>query len=98
VSTIAAQTSSDGGTSDGRGARVLLLGKEAASLGPRLALSGYQPLDAESRETAEDGGAAGPAAVVLAPGGEGSLPGLRQRWGAVPILLGLRADSIDERE
>ena len=35
--------------------------------------------------------------MLLAPGSETSLPGLRQRWGAVPILLGLRADSITER-
>lgn len=97
MSTIAAESTSDGGTSDGRGARVLLLGQEAVSLGPRLALSGYQPQAEEEGETAEGGGAAGPAAVVLAPGGEGSLPGLRERWGAVPMLLGLHADSIDER-
>ena len=88
---------------DGQGARVLLVGEEATSLGPRLALSGYSPLsdgagDRGSDQASERGSEGGrPAAVLLAPGSETSLPGLRQRWGAVPILLGLRADSITER-
>ncbi len=88
---------------DGQGARVLLVGDEATSLGPRLALSGYSPLsdgagDRGSDQASERGSEGGrPAAVLLAPGSETSLPGLRQRWGAVPILLGLRADSITER-
>ena len=92
---------------DGQGARVLLVGDEATSLGPRLALSGYSPLsdgagdrgsDQASERGSERGSEGGrPAAVLLAPGSETSLPGLRQRWGAVPILLGLRADSITER-
>ncbi len=88
---------------DGQGARVLLVGDEATSLGPRLALSGYSPLsdgagERGSDQASERGSEGGrPAAVLLAPGSETSLPGLRQRWGAVPILLGLRADSITER-
>ena len=92
---------------DGQGARVLLVGDEATSLGPRLALSGYSPLSDGSgdqasergSDQASDRGSDGgrPEAVLLAPGSETSLPGLRLRWGAVPILLGLRADSIAER-
>lgn len=78
---------------DGRGARVLLVGEEATRLGSRLALSGYCPCDDGSAAA----GPARPAAVLLAPGSEACLPALRQRWGSVPILLGLRADSVAER-
>ncbi len=93
----------EGSSDDGQGARVLLVGEEATSLGPRLALSGYSPLSEGAGDQGSDQGSGRsrdggrPAAVLLAPGSETSLPGLRQRWGAVPILLGLRADSILER-
>lgn len=93
----------EGSRDDGQGARVLLVGEEATSLGPRLALSGYSPLSEGAGDQGSDQGSGRsrdggrPAAVLLAPGSETSLPGLRQRWGAVPILLGLRADSIPER-
>lgn len=93
----------EGSRDDGQGARVLLVGEEAMSLGPRLALSGYSPLSEGAGDQGSDQGSGRsrdggrPAAVLLAPGSETSLPGLRQRWGAVPILLGLRADSIPER-
>ena len=41
--------------------------------------------------------AAPPLAVVLAPGEEGRIAELRQRWGALPILLGLADDSVEGR-
>ncbi len=78
---------------DGRGARVLLVGEEATRLGSRLALSGYCPLSDDPAEAAP----ARPAAVLLAPGSEPCLPALREKWGEVPMLLGLRADSVAER-
>jgi DNA-binding response OmpR family regulator len=68
---------------------VLLVGEAAVALAARLALSGYRPM--------EGGGDAAPQAVVLAPGSEGRLEGLRRLWGAVPILLGLRGDSLEGR-
>jgi DNA-binding response OmpR family regulator len=74
----------------GVGARVLLVGEAAVLLAPRLALSGYRPL-------ADKAGDGEPQAVVLAPGSEARLEGMRQRWGGVPILLGVRGDSIEER-
>ena len=72
------------------GSRVLLVGEAAEGLAARLALSGYQPLEAAAAGEA-------PQAVVLAPDSEGKLAALRQAWGAVPILLGLRGDSLEER-
>ena len=74
----------------GDGARVLLVGEAAEALAPRLALSGYHPLEGTPANPA-------PQAVVLAPGGEESLEGLRRLWGTVPILLGLRRDSLEGR-
>jgi two-component system response regulator MprA len=74
----------------GDGTRVLLVGEAAEGLAARLALSGYQPL--ESAATGE-----APQAVVLAPDSEGKLAALRRAWGAVPILLGLRVDCLEER-
>jgi two-component system response regulator MprA len=38
-----------------------------------------------------------PMVVVLSPGEEGRIPGLRRRWGALPILLGLADDSVEGR-
>lgn len=40
---------------------------------------------------------ASPLAVVLSPGEEGQIPSLRRRWGAIPILLGIAADSVEGR-
>ena len=95
-----APAAEDGG--DGQGAWVLLVGDEATSLAPRLALSGYRPIggdaktDAASAVTPSEEGSTGPAAVVLASDRAANLVDLRERWGGVPILLGLRADSIEE--
>jgi DNA-binding response OmpR family regulator len=75
---------------DGAGARVLLVGEAAEALKPRLEISGYSPLQAA-------GGDSAPHAVVLAPGSETRLEGLRRQWGTVPILLGLTGDSLEER-
>jgi DNA-binding response OmpR family regulator len=69
---------------------VLLVGEAAEGLADRLALSGYQPVEAAAPGEA-------PQAVVLAPDSEGKLAALRRAWGAVPILLGLRGDSLEER-
>ncbi len=74
---------------DARGIRVLLVGEAAQALAPRLDLSGYCPLP-----VAGDGA---PAAVLLSPGGEPQVAALRRSWGAVPILLGLANDSLEER-
>ncbi|MFM7733347.1 MAG: winged-helix domain-containing protein [Cyanobium sp.] len=70
------------------GARVLLVGEAAEALAPRLTVSGHQPVG-ESAEA--------PEAVLLSPGSEASLERLRRRWGAVPMLLGLRSDTLEGR-
>jgi len=90
-------------------APLLLIGREAEALASRLALSGYRPLRLEADQlvplplTDEPAPAGGPAApspplaVVLSPGEEGRIAGLRRRWGALPILLGLADDSVEGR-
>jgi two-component system response regulator MprA len=94
-------------------APLLLIGSEAEALAPRLALSGYLPLrlapgqaepvvmavDASSGPAPSPAAAVSlpPLAVVLAPGEEARIPGLRRRWGALPILLGLADDSVEGR-
>jgi DNA-binding response OmpR family regulator len=83
-------------------ARVLLVGKEAAALAPRLELSGHRPLDDESGMSGDAikndaHRAMAPEAVLLSPGSEGRLEELRRRWGPVPMLLGLHSDSVEGR-
>jgi two-component system response regulator MprA len=87
---------------DGRpgaeGTPVLLVGEAAAALAPRLALSGYRPLEAPAAGGSEGvAGVSPPRVVVLAPGGETEMAALRRAWGAVPILLGLQGDSLEAR-
>ncbi len=78
------------GAGGGDGTRVLLVGEAAEGLAARLSLSGYQPMEAAAAGEA-------PHAVLVAPDSEGKLEALRREWGAVPILLGLRGDSLAER-
>ncbi len=92
---------------------VLLVGTEAELLAPRLEISGYAPLCAsqlspfDSEEVS--GGASGspsngaqagnpsPQAVILSPGSDRQIAALRQRWGAIPLLLGIDQDTVDQR-
>ncbi|MFM9103932.1 MAG: winged helix-turn-helix domain-containing protein [Cyanobium sp.] len=81
---------------------VLLVGEVAAALASRLAISGDMPLlaDASGEPAAPETGAEpgdAPTAVVLSPGAEGTINALRQRWGSVPVLLGVEWDSVDSR-
>lgn len=69
---------------------VLLVGPEAASLAPRLEVSGYRPLEQEPGDEF-------PAAVILSPGSEERIPELRLRLGARPLLLGITSDSVESR-
>ena len=69
---------------------VLLVGPEAAGLGPRLEVSGYRPLEQEPDDEQ-------PAAVILSPGSEQRIPELRRRLGARPLLLGITSDSVESR-
>ncbi|MEI8251867.1 MAG: winged helix-turn-helix domain-containing protein [Synechococcus sp. ELA057] len=75
---------------------VLLVGGTAEALAPRLEISGYSTLAA-----ADAVAGARPAgqlcAVILSPGEEGRIPALRQRWGAVPMLLGAEGDTVESR-
>lgn len=85
---------------------VLLVGDEAESLAPRLELSGYFPLQASqlSRGTrtgipaaAESQEPPAPQAVILSPGSDRQIAALRQRWGAIPLLLGIDQDTVVNR-
>ncbi len=74
---------------------VLLAGPEAVALVSRLALSGYCPV------VAGDAGAPppdeAPGAMVLAPEAEGRIAEFRHRFPGVPLLLGVRCDSLEGR-
>jgi hypothetical protein len=76
------------------GAIVLLVGGEAEAMAPRLELSGHQPIVLHLGEAA-----AGPRpeAVIVAPDQEGEIAGLRERFGGVPLLLGIGSDSLEGR-
>jgi len=85
---------------------VLLVGDEAELLASRLELSGYAPLQASQlgRVTGDGTPAAaqcqeppGPQAVILSPGSDRQIAALRQRWGAIPLLLGIDQDTIANR-
>ena len=76
------------------GATVLLVGGDAEALAPRLELSGHRPLG--------PGDLAGdtmptPQAVIVAPDQEHQVGALRQRFRAIPLLLGIAADSVEGR-
>ncbi len=73
------------------GPAVLLVGAEAEALAPRLLVSGYSPHCGGDRDGGVD-------AVVIAPDQERAIPLLRQRHGAVPLLLGVRGDTVEGRE
>lgn len=75
-------------------ASVLLLGAEAERLAARLAVSGYRSLTMAEVEKA---GGPLPALVILAADQEAGIPGLRQRFPGVPLLLGIAADSLEGR-
>ncbi len=77
------------------GTRVLLLGEAAISLAARLEASGYRVCLTETEAAA--GPAAGADLVVLAAGEMGRIPALRQRLGAVPILLDVIEASLEAR-
>ena len=78
---------------------LLLAGSTAVALAPRLLASGYGTVDwlsagvASSR--AQDGQS--PLAAVLAADQVGLVRDLRQRFGAMPILLDLEQDSVEAR-
>ena len=83
---------------------VLLVGDEAELLASRLELSGYFPLQASqlSRVTGDGTSAQsqeppGPQAVILSPGSDRQIAALRQRWGAIPLLLGIDQDTVANR-
>ncbi|MFZ0406646.1 MAG: response regulator transcription factor [Cyanobium sp.] len=85
---------------------VLLVGDEAELLASRLEVSGYVPLRAS--QLPQGGWAAIPAgaeslelpglqAVILSPGSDRQIAALRERWGAIPLLLGIEQDTVDNR-
>ena len=85
---------------------VLLVGEEAESLASRLEVSGYAPLlpsrlglasTAECPEEAGPPEAPDPQAVILSPGSDRQIAALRRRWGAIPLLLGIKQDTVANR-
>jgi two-component system response regulator MprA len=75
------------------GAPVLLVGEDAEGMAARLELSGHRPLqDDGTLATAPD-----PQAVIVAPDQEHRISALRRRFGDVPLLLGIREDTVAGR-
>ena len=78
---------------------LLLAGPSALSLAPRLAASGYATLDwlsaGASAHASEPGES--PVAAVLAANQAVLIQDLRNRFGAMPILLDLEQDSVEAR-
>jgi DNA-binding response OmpR family regulator len=78
---------------DPSAAGVLLLGPEAEALAARLEASGYRIVS----PAAEPGDGADPDLVVLAASEAHRIPELRQRFGAVPLLLDGGGDDLEAR-
>ncbi|MEB3199670.1 MAG: winged-helix domain-containing protein [Synechococcaceae cyanobacterium] len=70
-----------------------LVGAIAEALASRLELSGYRPVPL--RDPAMP--AEAPELVVLSPDREDWIPGLRERWGSLPLLLGIEEDTVEGR-
>ncbi len=81
--------------------RILLVGAQAAALGPRLDLTGYtsQVLDDSQGPPGMEGDGASepPAAVILSPDCADWIPALRRIWSSAVLLLGLESDGLLER-
>ncbi len=71
--------------------RLLLLGSEAEAQATRLQASGYVPVVGLAAAQPD------PDLVLLAAAETGVIGELRQRFGDVPILLGVEADSVEGR-
>ena len=78
---------------------LLLAGPSALSLAPRLAASGYATLDWLSAGASANASEPGesPVAAVLAANQAVLIQDLRNRFGAMPILLDLEQDSVEAR-
>ena len=78
---------------------LLLAGRDAVALASRLTASGYVTLDWLSAGAASNqiNAAEGPAAAILAADQKPLIDELRQRFGAIPILLDLQQDSVAAR-
>ncbi|MFM1798820.1 MAG: hypothetical protein RLZZ117_1098 [Cyanobacteriota bacterium] len=74
-----------------------LAGQAAVELAPRLEASGYRTMALPPLDAAEDVAMAPPAAVILSPAFADRIPGLRHRWGRLPILLGAPRDDVEGR-
>ena len=78
---------------------VMLAGTSAVALAPRLSASGYTTVDWLSAGVTSSCGVAGnePLAAVLAADQVDRIAELRQRFGAMTILLDLEQDSVEAR-
>ena len=78
---------------------VMLAGTSAVALAPRLSASGYTTVDWLSAGVTSSCGVAGnePLAAVLAADQVDRIAELRQRYGAMTILLDLEQDSVEAR-
>ena len=85
---------------DSGGDPLLLVGGQAVALAVRLQASGYQPLDWGSGAASgvSVDGRSHPVAAILADDQADRISDLRSRFGALPILIGVKDDSVAARE
>jgi len=74
-----------------RGSQLPLGGSEAAA--PDAVAAGVAGVPG----TAAGQASPAPQVVVLSPGSDGQIAALRQRWGPIPLLLGIDQDTVDNR-
>ena len=79
---------------------VLLVGQEALALEERLRASGYAPThwSCSAERALPSGSNVVPVAVILASDQGEKVSELRSRYGSLPILIGVKDDSIAARE
>ena len=77
---------------------LLLVGSEALHLKDRLEASGYPALEWGAGNSTIAASGQQPIAAIVSPGQMPEVSELRQRFGTLPILLGVNEDSIQARE
>ncbi len=77
---------------------LLLVGSEALHLKNRLEASGYPALEWGAGNSTIAASGQQPIAAIVSPGQMPEVSELRQRFGTLPILLGVNEDSIQARE
>jgi DNA-binding response OmpR family regulator len=76
---------------------LLLIGPAALAMGERLRASGYTVLDWSSGAATTAAGPVDPDLALLSAGEGALIPRLRARYGAMPLLLDIGTDTVENR-